>query len=450
MEKITQPTRLIQLKTRIARKWNSNSPASSIFHNMAMLASGTGAAKVIGTVSLLIITRIYLPEHMGVLSVFTALTAMLIPLGTLRYTVAIPLLKSDRLATNLAVLCGMFLLIISSLIFLFFWLFASDVFNLLSMDQLLPYWWLLPVAIAGTGLYELLTNWAVREKAFKPLAKTKIWQSVIGSTVKIGLGLLGMKPLGLLIGQVFTQAGGILSLLKSFHRKLKANFKHVSRKRMVFLLRRYADFPKYRLPSQFLLILSTQAPLLFFAWHFGVETTGQLGLALMILAFPITLFGQTTGQAYYAEIARIGRRKPEEIYKITKSITKKLFLISIPPFLILFFFGPWLFQVIFGEVWREAGVFASILAIYLSTQFVCSPLINALSVFEKQRMFLMINIVRMAGLVIIFGTSFGLQLTSNSTLLVYSLAISLYYIFTLILVFRVIKRNNYERQSIRI
>jgi len=440
LEKIIQPTRLTQLKTRIARKWNSNNPASSIFRNMAMLASGTSVAKVIGTVSLLIITRIYLPEHMGVLSVFTALTAMLIPLGTLRYTVAIPLLKSDRLATNLAMLCGMFLLIISTLIFLFFWFFASDVFNLLSMNQLLPYWWLLPVTIAGTGLYELLTNWAVREKAFKPLAKTKIWQSVIGSTVKIGLGLLGMKPLGLLIGQVFTQAGGILSLLKSFHRKLKANFKHVSRKRMVFLLRRYADFPKYRLPSQFLLILSTQAPLLFFAWHFGAETTGQLGLALMILALPITLFGQTTGQAYYAEIAKIGRKNPQEIYNVTKSITKKLFLISIPPFLVLLLFGPWLFEFVFGELWHEAGIFASILAVYLLAQFVSSPLVNALSVFEKQLLFLMINIIRAVGIVLIFGTSYGLRLSPDKTILVYSLALSMHYIFTAFIVFKVIKR----------
>ena len=140
--------------------------------------------------------------------------------------------------------------------------------------------------------------------------------------VKIGLGFLGIKPLGLLIGQVFTQAGGIVSLFKSFQGKLKANFKHVSRKRMVFLLKHYAYFPKYRLPSQFLLILSTQAPFLFFAWQFGAETTGQLGLSMMMLALPMTLFGQTTGQAYYAEIARIGRRNPQKIYKITKIMKK--------------------------------------------------------------------------------------------------------------------------------
>lgn len=442
MGAITKSTRLAKLKGRLTREWNSDSPVSSIFRNMTMLAWGSAVARLIGFVSVPIITRIYLPEHMGVLSVFTALTAMLVPFGTLRYSMAIPLPKNDGLATSLAVLCGFFLFVISALITLLFLVLAPAVLTLLSMGQLLPYWWLLPVAIAGTGLYELLINWAVREKAFKPLAKTRVWQSGIGVTVKIGLGFLGLKPLGLLIGQVFTQAGGIVSLLKSFNQKLKANFKRVSRKRMVFLLRRYADFPKYRLPSQFLLILSSQAPLLFFAWQFGAATTGQLGLALAMIALPITLFGRTTGQAYYAEIAKIGRRNPEKIYQVTKSITKKLFLGSIPPFLILIFLGPWLFQVAFGKIWREAGVFASILAVYLLTQFVSSPIVNAMNVFEKQKIFLMINLVRVVGMIIIFCISYSFFLSPDATMIVYSIGLSLHYIFTAYLVFRVIRYNN--------
>ena len=76
LEIIAKTNRYLQLRKRIAAKWNSDTPASSIFRNMAMLASGTGVAKVIGIVSVPIITRIYLPEHMGVLSVFTALAVM--------------------------------------------------------------------------------------------------------------------------------------------------------------------------------------------------------------------------------------------------------------------------------------------------------------------------------------------------------------------------------------
>ncbi len=113
--KIMQPTapqtsRLTRFKNSIAAKWNSNSSVASIFRNMTMLASGTVAAKAIGVLTVPVITRLYLPEHFGVLAVFTAITALLVPFGTLRYSMAIPLPKQDGLATNLAVLCGMCLL----------------------------------------------------------------------------------------------------------------------------------------------------------------------------------------------------------------------------------------------------------------------------------------------------------------------------------------------------
>jgi O-antigen/teichoic acid export membrane protein len=405
---------------------------------MAMLVSGTGIAKVIGMLFVPVITRIYQPEHMGVLSVFTALTAILVPFGSLRYTTAIPLPKNDGAATNIAVLCGLCLLITSILTFLVFWVSAPSLLRLLSMEKLLPFWWLLPFAFASTGLYELLSSWAVREKAFKPLAKTKIWQAITSGSFKIGLGFFGFKPLGLLIGQLFNQAGGVLSLSISFWGKFKLNYRHVSKSRILFVAKHYADFPKYRLPSQFLLVLSTKAPLFFFAWQFGSGSTGQIGLALMILALPITLVGQTTGQAYYAEIAKIGRRQPEKIFKLTQSITKRLFLVSIPPFLILTFFGPWLFQVVFGQMWREAGLFASILAIYLLTQFISAPMINALSVFKKQKELFFLNIVRLLLISFVFSISFAFEIEPAASLLLYSVTLSIYYTLISITVLRII------------
>lgn len=405
---------------------------------MAMLATGAAGAKVVGMLTVPVITRIYLPEHMGVLSIFAALAALIMPFGTLRYTMAIPLPKHDGVAANLAVLCACSLLVVTLLVTLFLWIFAPPFLKMLSMEKLLPFWWLLPLAIGGSGLYEILGNWAIREKAFRPLARTRVWQSFIGSITKIALGLLGLKPLGLLIGQLFSQAGGSLSLLMSFQGKFKKTWRHVTRKRIGFVLRRYSDFPKFRLPSQFLLIASTKAPLLFFAWQFGADTTGQLGLALTMLALPMTLFGQTTGQAYYAEIAWIGHKKPKEIYRITKSITKRLFLVSIPPFLILLLFGPWLFDFVFGDVWADAGVFASLLSMFLLTQFISAPLMNVFNVFEKQNLFLLINIFRSILIAFIFGVSVLLNLGPFSLILFYSIGLSLLYLGISVLVFRII------------
>ena len=427
-------------KNKITNEWYSDSHTGSVFRNMAKLATGTGLANLIGFLTAPIITRIYLPEHMGVLSVFVALTALLVPIGTLRYTMAIPLPRHDGTATNLAVLSGILLLCVSVFAFFFFWMFGPVVLGVLSMEQLLPYWWLLPLAIAGTGMYELLTNWAVRERAFKPLAKTKVWQQVLGASVKIGMGLLGFKPLGLLTGQIFSQAGGVLSLLRSFSEKFSANISHVSKKRIQFLMRRYSDFPKFRLPSQFLLVISMKAPLLYFAWQFGAETTGQLGLALTILALPITLLGQTAGNAYYGEIASIGKNKADEIYKLTKSITKRLLIASIAPFLLLFFFGPSLFQFVFGEVWKEAGIYASILAVYLLAQFVYSPIGNGvLNVFERQSIVFIINLMRLLLIFGVFLISYFSSVEPVLTLTLYSGALTIQYIVAIFIVFKLIK-----------
>jgi O-antigen/teichoic acid export membrane protein len=430
---------LIQLKKHISGKWHGENSVNAVFRNMILLASGSGVAKVIGFVSTPIITRIYLPEHMGVLSVFIALTALLAPLNTLSYSLAIPLPKHDGTAVNLFALCAFILFSVSLLIFLLFGAVAPALLDLLSMRQLLPYWWLLPVALAGAGIYELLTSWAVREKAFKPIARTSIWQAAFGSTIKIGLGLLGSKPLGLLIGHIFSQAGGFLSLTRSFFNQLKAGFKRVSWRRMALLGKRYADFPQYRLPSQIFLVLSQKAPLFFFARQFGTEATGHLGLALVTIAIPMSLFGQTTGQAYYSEIAKIGRRNPEKIKKITISIMKRLVLISFLPCTILFVLGPWLFQVFFGKVWREAGGFASILVLYLFAQFVYTPIANGvLNVFEKQYLVLMINLSRVLLIFSAFWVSYLIGARPDSTLYLYSVTLSVQYILAALLVFRAI------------
>lgn len=439
MTKVSTPSRLSGYKARLANKWQSNSPSSSVFRNMAMLAGGSGVAKIVGVISIPIITRIYTPEHMGVLAVFVALTAMLVPFGTLRYSMALPLPKNDGLALNLAVLCLISLGVMSVVTALVLSFFAKPILTLLDMQLLLPYWWLLIFTVIGAGLYEILSQWAIREKAFRIIAKTRVWQSLSGSFVKIGLGLLALKPLGLLLGHMVTQAGGILSLANSFKKKFKARGRFVSKRRILFLLKHYSAFPKYRLPSQFLLVFSVQAPLIFSAKLFGAETTGQLGLALTALALPIALFGQTTGQAYYGEIAKIGRKNPGQIRKITKCVLKRLFILSIVPASILVMGGPWLFSVLFGEAWYNAGIFARILAIYLMAQFVSAPLMNVLNVFERQGLFLRVNVGRVILVVLIFSFSFYFDFSATLTIFFYSIVLTAHYLGISFTIYRLIK-----------
>ena len=420
-------------------RFTGSASSHAVFKNMGILASGSAVGKMLSLGTYPVITRLYTPQDFGVLSVFTSVIAIIVPFATLRYSVTIPLPKNDGLAFNLVVLSAGLVLGISILLGLFFITAGDAIFGFLNMAEIADYWWLLILGVGGAAFYELFSNWATRKKNFAPVAKTTVWQSFLASSSKIGLGWLGVKPWGLLIGTVLGHGGGVISLLKSFLQDFRVNLHSISASKIALLTRYYKDLPLYRLPSQFLLVFSTKIPVLYFAFQYGSEPTGQLGLALVMVAIPMNLIGTNTGKAYYAEIARIGPNRKSEILALTKSITKKLSLLSLAPTLVLVLFAPLLFQLVFGSEWEQAGVFTSILAFYLFVQFVTSPLVNVFNVYNQQRKFLEINAVRIMLMGVVFTISYFMNLNVYETITLYTVIISLHYIFTGYQIFKIIR-----------
>jgi len=436
----------VSMLDRLRKKLNNLSflkqkSRNDVFKNMAVLASGAIFARLIGFGSTPILTRIYTPEDFGLLAVFMAALAMITLFATLRYSVAIPLLKNDGIAINLVFASVFIVLIVTCLTIFFFGFFSSIIFDAFSLNNLGAYWWLLPVAVLGSGLYEILKSWFTRQKDFKSLAKTDVYVTAGGAIIKIGLGLLGVKPLGLLLGAVFTNIIGAAPLIFKAYYSIKINIRYLSVTRIKFLLKCYVEYPKYRLPSQFILVLSQQAPLFVLASLFGSGTVGQFSLALMALSIPVSLLGNTTGQAYYAEIAKIGRKNPEKILEISKDVVKKLFIFSIIPFFILLFAAPWLFSIIFGDMWYEAGEYARLLSIYMLAIFISAPLVNVLSVFENQLLFFKLNIIRLGLLVGVFLFTWLMNFTPSETIFLYSIVMSSFFVYVNYIVFKIIKHE---------
>ena len=376
--------------------------SGGVYRGMLTLLMGAGLARIVGLASIPILTRLYSPDDYGILAIYTSIVAILVPVMTFRYVTAIPLPRTDAMAFNLFVLCAKLIVLGTLFIGMLLAIYGETILGWFSMEELADYWWLITIGVIGAASYELFSMWATRKKDYKTIARTQFGQSLLGNLVKLGLGMLAVKPLGLIVGQVMAESGGIGGYLKRASIDFKKLAPLIHNKKQIMLASYYQDFPKYRLPSQFLMVLSVQAPVMMMAALYSAGPVGQFGLAKMALVLPSSLIGQSVSKAYYAEVAAIGKSDFKKIKRISLDVTLKLLVLGSAPMIILFLLAPWLFPVVFGESWRVAGEYSQILAPYILLMLASTPLLQVLNVVGSQRVFLLLNVLRGVSLLALF------------------------------------------------
>lgn len=398
--------------------------------NIVVLASGGIAARIVPLIVVPLLTRIYSPSDFGVLALFAACISVLQPLMTFRYHVALPLPRTRVAAFHLIILSSILTIIMLALLSVAMICFGEDVFDLLSIEAMFPHRWWLLAGLGGTATYEILQFWFLREKQVRRIAFSQIIQSLAGSGAKVIGGLLGLHALGLIVGQIVQQAGGVSGLLMGFLREIRSAHYSLKIKRVFLVAIRYKGFPISRLPSQFLMVATVQAPLFFATSKFGPEVAGQFALAFTTLAVPVALLSQTVGNAYYAEIAKLGASQSAVIKHLSIAVMKRLAIFAFFPVFILAVYGPVIFSSVFGSEWQDAGEFAQILSAYLFFQIVTTPVMHVLTVYQKHAYFLYINISRAALVVGIFTLCNQLGLGSKEVVCAYTIVLIVHYSLT--------------------
>jgi O-antigen/teichoic acid export membrane protein len=429
------------MKARIFMQRLSTKDARRFYRGMLAIVLGTGTARAIGIASIPVLTRIYSPEDYGILAIFVALVSIIAPVLTLRYPLALPLPRRDATAVNLLVLSMALIALTSLIVASFLFAVSGTVLQWLSMESLAPWWWLIIIGAQMTAIYESLSLWATRRRAYGIIAKTKVIQSFLGESAKLVLGYLGAKPFGLLAGSIIEQGSASSFFFRQFKHDFLAHRHRIRLKYARRLFRGYVQFPIFRLPSQFLLVLSTQAPAILSASLYGPETTGQLNLALMALAVPSSLVGRAAGQAFYGEIAKFKRGEDRKIKALTYAVQRRLFLFGTPVSITVFIFGENIFSMLFGHNWSTAGSFAASLSPFILFQLTSAPLIQVLNVYKKQAAFLVINASRLLGLLLIYWICSRLQYTSAQFVTALSAFLFTFYLATSIYILTLVSRR---------
>ncbi len=351
---------------------------------VAVLAGGTALAQVLSVLAAPVLTRLYTPGDFGLLGVFASILTILSVVASARYEGAIPLPFSDAGAANLLVLSVGLAVVVGGLVALLTAVAGGTVLGWLNATALRPYLWLLPLAVFGAGLYQALNYWAIRKKAYGPIARTSVSRTGSQVVAQVGIGAVSSGPLGLLVGQFLGQVGGSGSLLRLVWKEDRGLLRRVSASRIRSMARRYRRFPIYLMGASFLNRAGLQLPSLLLVALYDPRVAGWFALGQKVIAVPMRLIGTSVGQVYLGEAAPLALESPGRLKNLFRRTVLHLAVLAILPALLLMVVGPPLFGFVFGHEWTEAGVYARLLALMFLLQFAVTPVSQTLNLLERQ------------------------------------------------------------------
>ena len=375
-------TILHQIKT----KWFGG----AFVRNLMILVSGTTVAQAIPILISPLLTRLYSPEDFGVLGLFLALSTTFGTIAAGRYEVALLLPESDAEAFNLAAVCLVFAACLSLLLLLALLLFHQPIMQLLHLEKIGRWIFLLPFTVFLIGLYNTLTYLNLRDKQYKTIAGATVFRSLGGAIMQVAAGLLNPGAYGLIGGHVLSNLLGNRKLLGGLrrHGKSRELLASVNRTEMRRLGKEYANFPKYAIWAVLANTLGQNLNNLVISTLFSMSTLGFYSLVNRMLGLPTALIGDAIGQVFLKE-ARDEKARTGHVLPIVKTTLLRLLLISLPVFAAVYLVVEDLVALVFGENWRIAGTYARILTPLFLVRFVAVPISLTLNLFDKQRMSLL-------------------------------------------------------------
>lgn len=387
--------------------------------NVVVLATGIAASHAISLAFAPILTRIYGPEAFGVLGSFLALLAILSPIASMSYPVAIVLPKRNSEAVGLIRLSIFSSIIISSILFLYFIYLGEITSKILNMGELAPYFYLIPLATLLITFYQIMEQWLIRHQEFKKIGVVAFINSAGINLLKTGVGLI--HPTGKILIMI-TIAGNLLQSILLFasigNKGIELNVnKSLTLKELIV---KYKDFPLYRAPQSCINAISQSLPVLMLLNFFGPISAGFYVLAKMVMGAPSALLAKSVGDVFYPKITK-ARNDGEAIAPLIKRTTIGLFLLGVFPFIIIFIYGPQLFGMIFGSEWIVAGEYARWLSLFYLFNFINKACVAAVPVLVLQKELLIYEIFSTSTKILALSIGFYIFQSDVIAIVLYSI-----------------------------
>lgn len=366
--------------------------------NLLCLISSTTIAQIISVIVSPILTRLYSPEIFGEYSLYLSIYSILIILFTAGYESAINLPKREATAHKLIILCIIISIgccITSEII-----IFINNIFfhkNIINLSE--NYIILLPFAALVGSIYKVMHFYYIRVSWFNVLSKINILQALFLAILNVVFAYIIFNYNGLIISNFLALFSITIITFIIFKNRTSGNSLKI--KKILFLSKRYENFPKFSLTSNLFNIAVTSIPIMLFSNFYGTYYLGMYAIASRCINMPLSVIGSSISQIFLNDIAKIKSNKV-----MLKEITEKyynylLYLNLLFP--IIGLLAEPLFGFIFGEKWIFSGKIVKILSPYLSVAFIYSSLSSLITIKEVQSLSLKFNMANFfTNIVIIF------------------------------------------------
>lgn len=351
--------------------------------NVGVLVGGTGVAQCISILVIPVLTRLYSPDDFAVLAIYVSITTLVLSVAALRLEIAIPIPKDENKAIDLLVLALLFVLCIGVITLFFMFCFSSGISRLVGKPDIEEYLWLVPLGVVFGGAYSAVQYWVSRNREFPLIARTRMTQSLSSAAVQSASGMLGVGALGLIVGQIISQSGGVFLLGRKSWPGIKDKIKSVRFERLKKTFSEFKKYPKYSTLEALCNSSSIQVPVIIISSLVVGPEVGYLMLAMKITAIPLTLLGSGTAQVYLSQAG--GKLQSGSLGSFTVGVVGGLLKVGGPIILLVGGAAPFLFPLIFGEEWLRAGELVVWMVPWLIFQLMASPVSMALHVLGRQK-----------------------------------------------------------------
>ncbi|MDA9284270.1 oligosaccharide flippase family protein [Flavobacteriaceae bacterium] len=398
--------------------------------NVATLATGTTMAQAVSIITAPILYRIYSKVDYGTIALYIAIVGVVGVFSTMEYLQPILLEKEDDDAKKVMWLNRTINTAITIIVALIVFLFGDYLGKLLANEGIIPWLYLTPISIFFSGQNQIFSVWANRKKKYKILSFNAILTALLVPVVSISVGLYHNGPLGLFLGLLTSQVLPPIVLLIALTKHDDLGLKYFDWASIKKKVKEHKSFPMYSLPSALINRLTNELPVFMLSAYAGPAIVGVYNLCIRMLGLPMQLIGGAISQVF--------QQKATEDYNALgnfKNVFNKTFktlsLISLPGLLVIIIFGPQLFAFVFGEEWKESGVFAQILIFMFVLKLIVSPLSYSFVIKNMLKENMFWHFYMLISMFLIFIIGFNVTTNYKLLLVLYSLNYILIYLIYL-------------------